>query len=229
MGLADLPDDVLIQRVLQERPLQRDNDALTVLWQRYTPLVEALLHSMVHAVPQGCDPQIFLAEARQRVAENLLNRLSGYRGPDRFKAYLTQVVYSAALDELRVIKRRLAREQLAGDAADAETRQMTASRTTAPEAWPFRSRHVSAFIHVVRRERREIIRAALHLHAEQSHHHLKSAKALRWRFWLDWHVTDIATRFHVDVRTVYRLFHDDLQALRQVLKQYFGIEHPGQI
>ena len=229
MGLTDLTDDALIQRVLQEHPLHGDNEACTVLWQRHTSLVHTMLRSMVHAIPQGYDPQVFLAEAHQRAFENLLRRLAGYRGPDRFKAYLTRVVYSAALDELRVLTRRLAREQPSGDAHDTETRQMATSRTTAPDAWPFRSRYVSAFTQVARRERREIMRAALHLHAQQSHQHLKSARALVWRFRMDWRITDIAARFRVDVRTVYRLLHDDLQELRQVLKRHFGIEHLSQI
>ena len=149
MGLEQLSDNILIQRGLQDRPLPGGNDACTVLWQRHAAFVDILLRSMLHAVPQGYDPQVFHAEARQQVYENLRRRLSGYRGPDRFKAYLTRVVYSAALDELRVVKRRLAREQAAGDARDAEARQTPTSGGSALEEWPdeqpFRSRHVSAF------------------------------------------------------------------------------------
>ena len=57
----------------------------------------------------------------------------------------------------------------------------------------------------------------------------KSARAIGWRFRMDWRIAGYCGTLHVDVRTVYRLLHDDLQELRQVLKQHFGIEHLSQI
>jgi DNA-directed RNA polymerase specialized sigma24 family protein len=220
MGLEQLSDDELIQKIRQEHPLRGGNAAFETLWTRHAAYVEVLLHGLRHRIPAGIDPQSFLEEARQQTSINLRRRVHGYRGPDRFRPYLSEVVRSAVLDRCRDALRTMRREQ-----ADPNVPEVS-------DAAPvFRSRLFFPRPEgiVAGKERREIVRQALVLHAQQSHKHLKSAKAIRWRYWDEQRITDIARSFRVDERSVYRLLHDDYLDLRLMLKRHFRIEQISDI
>ncbi len=187
--------------------------------------MEAIIHSLWDFVPNGYDRQLFFDESLQQTCVNLMQRLRGYRGPLTFPSYLREVVRTTVLDERRRVIVQLARmasvpsnniepaEERLGDPLAFRSRYYFADPATASQA----------------RERSEIIRQALVIHGQQSHHGVKSAVAIRWRWWEDRKIAEIANIFRVTERTVFRLLADDYQALRQILSNHFGIDHLSQI
>jgi DNA-directed RNA polymerase specialized sigma24 family protein len=229
VDLTQRSDDELIQIFCQAHPLHGGNEAFTTLWQRHAPFVDGLVQRLTNRLPHGHDRPTFVEEARQRVRINLLRRLPRYQGPDVFRAYLARVVRSATLDQSRAVQGRLMHEAPAGD-----VRQIEAA-DTAPSVvhddLPFRSRYalLDPFNFVADRQRQHVINLALDLHGQQSHQGTRSTRALRWRYWDDHSIADLAGRLQVHDRTIYRLLSDDLTALRLVLKDRFGITHIGRI
>jgi DNA-directed RNA polymerase specialized sigma24 family protein len=154
-----------------------------------------------------------------------MQRLHGYRGPLKFPGYLREVVRTTVLDERRRVIVQLARTT----SVPSNDIEPTEDRPGDPLA--FRSRYYFAdpARAIQARERTEIIRQALAIHGQQSSHGVKSAVAIRWRWWEDRKIAEIADIFRVADRTVFRLLADDYQALRQILSSHFGIDHLSQI
>jgi DNA-directed RNA polymerase specialized sigma24 family protein len=153
-----------------------------------------------------------------------MQRLHNYRGPLAFPSYLREVVRTTVLDERRRVIAHLARiAYVPSDAVEpAEER--------ASESLAFRSYYYADPATISQaRERSEIIRQALAIHGQQSDHGVKSAVAIRWRWWEDRKIGEIADLFRVADRTIFRLLTDDYQALRQILSHHFGIDHLSQI
>lgn len=89
--------------------------------------------------------------------------------------------------------------------------------------------NAASFNLIAQHERRTILRLALQLHAQQSHQHLRSAGAIRWHYWDERKIADIAGTFDVEERSIYRLLAEDRRELRRLLKHHFGIEDMSQL
>jgi RNA polymerase sigma factor (sigma-70 family) len=217
-------DDELIRKYQDAPASPEGRGAFDQLWSRHATWVEAIIRSLWDSVPAGYDRQLFFDESLQQTCVNLMQRLHGYRGPLAFPSYLREVVRTTVLDERRRVIAQLARM------ASAPSDDTESAEERPGDPLIFRSGYYMDPSRVSQvRERSEIIRQALAIHGQQSSHGVKSVVAIRWRWWEDRKIAEIAAIFRVADRTVFRLLADDYQALREILSSHFGIDHPNQI
>lgn len=106
VGPESVSDDELIGRFLDAPSSQGGHEAFEQLWQRYHRYAAQTIRAMLYLAPDGYDRQAFGQDALQQASVNLLQRMHGYRGPERVRQYLKRVVETSVLDERRVILQR---------------------------------------------------------------------------------------------------------------------------
>jgi DNA-directed RNA polymerase specialized sigma24 family protein len=107
VGPESVSDDELVSRFLDAPSSQGGHEAFEQLWQRHRRYVEQTIRAMLYLAPDGYDRQAFGQDALQQASVNLLQRMHGYRGPERFRQYLKRVAETSVLDERRAVLARM--------------------------------------------------------------------------------------------------------------------------
>ena len=212
----------LIRRYCADPP---DREAGEELARRCIPRLEAAIRKLVFAKSSMCpswqDRQAFLEDAMIRASANLLRGVCTYRFEASFESWLSKLAKNATLDERRRILGRGKERRLPPEPLEAVEQHLTTDGEMRPLFHSMYWKDPSASVED--RERAQLVRDLLSLHAQNSRHDAESAGALRLRLWEEVTVRELAEKRGSSERDAYRLVAEDLKKLRALLAEKFGI------
>jgi len=244
--VKNLSDEELIKLLPAEGSLEISDEERAVfdeLWNRHTETIRVYLRKKIYSArsicPRNEDRDDFLEASFARAYIRYRNEIHRDYKFHNFVGLLCILALSAALDERRKLT------GVRGPTKD-ETTPKPKRTFVSPEGlslreqllfhtecytFPIKARLERPFHKLASNERKRVVRELLTMHATKSDRDLRSAKVLRWRFWREWGVRQIADYLfgaepiaeESKDQAIRRTIVNDCEKLRQLLDTEFHI------